>query len=257
MKISSYRPKERFSDRVADYVRYRPGYPVEVITTLMEQYGLNENSTVADIGCGTGIFTARLVEAGCKVLAIEPNAEMLEGAKEYLAGAERCSFIQAPAEATGLEDGAVDLITVAQAFHWFEVEPVVAEFKRILKPGGAVALLWNNRCHERSGFSQRYDELLVKYAPDYTTLVARNQSREQLDQAFKGWEGEEYTFYNFQEFDPESLKGRVRSCSYCPPESDPTFTLLMEGLEEAFSQHESGGRVKLEYDCNIYCYRKI
>ena len=139
-------PKERFTNRVDDYVRYRPGYPPELFEMLLVECGLGQESRVADVGSGTGILTRALLEAtGARVAAIEPNAAMRAAAERSLAGEPRFESLSSSAEATGLPGASVDLVIAAQAFHWFDPPRTRAEFARILKPRGKVALVWNQR----------------------------------------------------------------------------------------------------------------
>src|ERR1700732_4152215 len=128
--------KQRFSNRVADYVRYRPGYPAEVLTLLRTQCGLKSGHVIADIGSGTGFLSELFLKNGNRVYGIEPNEAMRQAGEEYLASYDGFASINGSAEATTLDDASIDFVSAGQAFHWFE--PVVArhEFRRILKPEG-------------------------------------------------------------------------------------------------------------------------
>ena len=139
------RPTERFSDRVADYVRYRPGYPPELLECLQRNCGLRPQWVVADVGSGTGLLAKIFLENGNRVFGIEPNAAMRAAGEEFLRGLDQFTSQEGRAEATGLPARSVDLITAGQAFHWFDRRRARAEFERILKPGGWVALVWNER----------------------------------------------------------------------------------------------------------------
>src|SRR5258708_40365344 len=145
-------PTQRFSSRVENYVRYRPGYPDAVVTLLETEVGLSSNSPIADVGSGTGILTALLLQHGITVYAVEPNDGMRMAAEQMLGGNPRFHSVAGTSESTGLPDDSVDGITVAQAFHWFNHQKAVAEFKRITKPGGVVGLVWESRMNERSAF---------------------------------------------------------------------------------------------------------
>ena len=129
---------QRFSDRVENYIRYRPGYPAELIAILQTKTGLNPQSIVADVGSGTGISTAVLLPYAGQVLAVEPNESMRRAAETLLAAKPNFRSVNAAAESTTLADASVDMITVGQAFHWFEPTKTRREFARILKPGGWV-----------------------------------------------------------------------------------------------------------------------
>src|SRR5437899_1233764 len=131
---------ERFTDRVADYVRFRPHYPPAVFAELRDRLGLGAGSSVADVGSGTGISARPLLEMGCTVFAVEPNAAMRSAAEQWLGDFPRFQSIAGTAEATTLAEHSVDAVVAAQAFHWFDAASARREFQRILKPRGWVAL---------------------------------------------------------------------------------------------------------------------
>src|SRR5262245_5749899 len=112
--------KQRFSSRVADYVRYRPGYPSALIDVLRAECGLNAEHLIADVGSGTGLLSKVFLDNGNRVIGVEPNAEMREAGEEFLAGHRIFSSVNGSSEATTLADSSVDFVTTAQAFHWFE-----------------------------------------------------------------------------------------------------------------------------------------
>src|SRR5258708_29430755 len=122
---------ERFSNRVANYVKYRPGYPREIVGFLEAKCGLTHESVIADIGCGTGISSRMFLENGSRVIGVEPNAAMRAAAEEYLAGFPNFMPVDGTSDRTTLPDASVDLVVAAQAFHWFEPEKTRPEFGRI------------------------------------------------------------------------------------------------------------------------------
>src|SRR5438445_9767149 len=139
-------PRARFSDRVDAYVRYRPGYPIDVVRTLEREIGIHPSKTrVVDVGSGTGISADLFLREGYAVVGVEPNAAMRIAAEQLLASSARFQSIEGSAEATTLSDASVDLVVAAQAFHWFDRIAAGLEMQRILAPGGAVALVWNDR----------------------------------------------------------------------------------------------------------------
>src|SRR5882757_5837179 len=137
--------KQRFSSRVADYVRYRPSYPSEVLDLLRSECGLRSGHVIADIGSGTGFLSELFLKNGNRVYGIEPNKEMREAGEEYLASYDSFGSIEAAAEATTLEDATIDFVTAGQAFHWFDLPEARREFARILKPEGWAVVMWNDR----------------------------------------------------------------------------------------------------------------
>src|SRR3989442_13100970 len=168
----------RFSDRVENYVRYRPGYPPEVLQTLKSECGLEPNHVVPDIASGTGIWTRMMLGNGNRVFGVEPNAEMRAAGERLL---ERFStFISSAgtAEATPLADQSVDFVTAAQAAHWFDRKRAREEFLRILKPGGRLVLLWNQRCTDSTPFLRNYEQLLLTYGTDYEDVRHENTTAE-------------------------------------------------------------------------------
>src|SRR5690349_12791287 len=133
----------RFSSRVDNYVLFRPGYPFEVLELLKQECGLTSDSVIADIAFGTGIFTRMLLENGNRVYGVEPNADMRRAGERFLKNYSNFTSIAGTAEATSLPDHRVNIITAAQAAHWFDPEKARREFIRILKPKGWLVLIWN------------------------------------------------------------------------------------------------------------------
>jgi len=160
-------PTRRFSDRVENYILSRPSYPPQVLETMRNECALTAGSLIADIACGTGIFTRLLLENGNAVFGVEPNREMREAAVRLLAAYPRFEAVDASAEATTLPDHSVDIVTAAQAAHWFDLAATRREFARILKPGGWVVLIWNQRVTDSTEFLRSYEKLLLTYATDY------------------------------------------------------------------------------------------
>ncbi|MGN6569382.1 MAG: class I SAM-dependent methyltransferase [Flavipsychrobacter sp.] len=243
--------KSRFSNRVADYVRYRPGYPTDIIQFLQQQYGLATGILVADIGAGTGISAEMFLKTGYQVIAIEPNKEMREKAIELLQDYRGFEAVDGAAEQTGLDDNSIDAIVCGQAFHWFDALKAKKEFKRILKPGGLVVLIWNER---RTGtmFEKEYDELIVKHARDYVKVDHRNISDEHIAAFFNPEPFELKVIENSQVFDYEGLEGRLLSSSYMPQRDDAGYAGMTKDLKELFERYQGNGKVTIYYDTKVY-----
>jgi len=242
---------ERFSNRVDNYVKYRPDYPREMIDYLRANCGLTKESVVADIGCGTGISSRLFLENGNRVFGVEPNAAMREAARNYLVSFPNFTSVDATADQTTLADLSIDMIVAAQAFHWFDLEKTRLEFKRILKPGGHVVLMWNERQLDTTPFHVEYEAFLLKHANDYGNVRHENIHAKEIADFFQ----KEYvsaTFPNRQIFDFEGLKGRMLSASYMPNESDPQFKAVVKDLRALFDKHAENGRITVLYDTNIY-----
>ena len=242
---------ERFSDRVSNYVKYRPDYPREIIEYLVQHCSLTPDSIVADVGCGTGISSRMFLEYGNQVFGVEPNAAMREAAIEQLAQFPGFTAMDGTAEETTLGDESVDLVLAAQAFHWFDPSRTRSEFTRILRPGGYIVLIWNERSLDADLFHVEYEDLLLKYGKDYAKV--RHDDLERLDlQGFFPKPFREASFENFQIFDFEGVKGRMLSASYMPNENDERFPAMLSELKSLFAKHAETGKIKVFYNTRVY-----
>ena len=241
---------ERFSDRVANYVKYRPDYPREIVPYLADKCGLTPDFLVADVGCGPGQSTRMFLENGNRVLGVEPNGSM-RSAAEVLLGSLDFWVIDGTAEATTLPDGSVDLVVAAQAFHWFDPAKTRAEFGRILKPGGHIVLMWNERKLDTTPFLVEYEEFLLKYATDYSKVRHENVDALRLNDFFQTDYGSA-VFENVQVFDFDALKGRMFSSSYMPSEDAPVAEAMISELYSLFAKHSENGRINVFYDTRVY-----
>ncbi|SDW95983.1 class I SAM-dependent methyltransferase [Paenibacillus sp. CF384] len=242
---------KRFSDRVEQYVKYRPTYPAAALDFIYEEGSLVPSSAIADIGSGTGIFTRLLLERGSNVVAVEPNIEMRLAAEAQLGGYDRYRSVDGSAEATTLSDDSVDCIVSAQAFHWFEPESTGREFRRILRADGHVALIWNTRLID-DPFGADYDQLLLHYASDYKDVNHRRLHREDFASFFRDGSYKKAEFANEQRFDLEGLQGRTLSSSYAPLPGTPSHEPYMEALKVLFNKHQQDGVVSFRYTTEIY-----
>jgi SAM-dependent methyltransferase len=248
-------PTSRFADRVADYVRTRPGYPAAVLDLLRTETGLAPETVVADIGSGTGISAELFLRNGYSVFGVEPNREMREAGETLLARYADFHSINGTAEGTTLPAGSVDLIVAGQAFHWFDAPKAQAEFRRILRPGGFVVLMWNTRRIGTTPFLQAYEDLLQRFGTDYREVVHTNVDESALA-AFFGPDGfRSHKLDNEQVFDREGLRGRLRSSSYTPPVGHPNHEPMMRELDRIFDEYNDGGTVRFEYDTELYIGR--
>ena len=248
-------PTTRFSDRVQDYVRWRPGYPRAVLEALRSDLGLRPAHVVADVGSGTGLLSRLLVENGNVVYGVEPNREMAAVAEADLGGTGRFHSVDGRAEATGLGAGSVDLVTAGQAFHWFNVPHSRAEFRRILRPGGGVALVWNLRRLDSTPFLRDYEAFLHRWSNDYEEVSAQYAKEESLRALFgeAGWQ--ERRVDSAQHFDLEGLRGRLLSSSYTPKEGDPRREAMLAALPAVFEAHVRDARVAFEDDTRVFLGR--
>ena len=249
------KPTERFSERVAYYVKYRPSYPADVCELLAAQAILTPTTVVADLGSGTGISAQLFLAHGHSVYGIEPNREMRAAAETYLAAYPNFHSVDGTAEATTLPAHSVDLVVAAQAFHWFNPAAAHREAQRILKPGGWAVLLWNDRLTAGTPFLAAFEDLLVRFGTDYLQINHRNAKDmdAQAITAFYGhgnWQVQRLP--NAQSFDLEGLRGRVLSSSYAPLPGHPNFEPMMNHLESIFTEHQQAGQVQFAYETQVF-----
>lgn len=242
---------QRFSTRVDNYVKYRPGYPKEILTFLKEATGFSPDWIVADIGSGTGISTALFLDNGNTVYAVEPNGPMRNKAEELLGGNPRFISINGAAEATTLLPLSIDLIIAGQAFHWFDPTPTKKEFHRILRPGRKIALMWNER-QVASDFEKAYEALLQEYGTDYLQVKHSNITPGDIGSFFSPAPYQLMTADNRQDFDWERLQGRLLSSSYTPTQQDNRYKKMISDLNDIFNTHQQNGLVHFDYQTKLY-----
>jgi SAM-dependent methyltransferase len=241
----------RFSDRVENYVRYRPGYPRDAIEILKSACGLSARHLIADVASGTGIWTRMLLENGNRVFGIEPNTEMREAGERLMAEFSQFTSIAGEAEATTLQNESVDFITAAQAAHWFQRERARAEFVRILKPGGWLVLLWNERVTDSTAFLRHYEQLLLTYGTDYAD-VRHERTTDEVNEFFDPAPYQEHVFAMRQEFDYAGVRGRLLSSSYAPGQDHPRHRPMLEELQRIFDANAVDGKVAFDYKTRVY-----
>ena len=232
-------------------MRYRPGYPPEILDLLKKKCGLTPESVVADIASGTGIFTRLLLGNGNPVYGVEPNAEMRRAGEQFLAGYPRFVSVAGTAEATTLPDHSIDVVTAAQAAHWFERAKARREFVRILKPGGWTVLIWNERQTDATPFLRAYEELLLAYGTDYKE-VRHERTTAEIDGFFAPSPFQARAFETGQACDYSGLEGRLLSSSYTPLSEHPNYAPMLRELRSVFAEHETGGQVTLQYTTRVF-----
>jgi len=239
-------PTTRFTAKAEDYLRYRPSYPRGVMPLLERECGLTPAARVADIGSGTGIFSRLLLDYGCEVYGVEPNAAMRQAGERLLAGERRFHSVDGRAEATSLPSAAFDFVTAGQAFHWFEPQAARREFQRILKPGGWVVLVWNERLLT-PGFHAEYDALVLRHGADRPSVERK------LVQGFFGpdpWKLARLP--NAQDVNWEQLEGRLRSSSYAPSPGAPEYQPMMDDLARLFQEYQRDGLIHMQYETRVF-----
>lgn len=236
---------ERFTNRAADYAKYRPGYPRELLTFLIDRSALTAASVIADVGSGTGISSAFLLGSGATVIGVEPNETMRAHAVERLGSEPRFRSHAGRAEQTGLPDRCVDLVAAFQAFHWFDSDAVRIEWHRILRPPRRVAIVRNEHLLDRDVLHREIEKLLDDFALDHPPHLHRS---EQHEVAFFDGLASVHRFTHAHMLDVESLRGRIRSNSYLPAEGHPQHDAMMTRLDAIFARHQQAGAVRIAYE---------
>ena len=244
--------KQRFSNRVADYARYRPSYPCGVVQLLREECGLRPKHTIADIGSGTGLLSKLFLDHGNPVFGVEPNPEMRAAGEAFLQQYANFRSVSGSAEATTLSARSVEFITAGQAFHWFQPVATRAEFQRILKPGGWVVIAWNDRRMDETPFASEYEALLQRFGIDYKTVRDAYPEAQTIREFLNDGGLGSRDLPNHQILDGESLCGRLRSSSFAPKEGHPNFEPMMAELQRLFSANQRDGRVRMDYFTRVY-----
>lgn len=248
---ADFDPTERFGDRVADYVAYRPGYPAALFDRLRALGVLPAGATVVEPGSGTGILTRELLARGHAVYAVEPNGPMRAAADAALGGLPGYTSVDGTAEATTLPDACADAMLAAQAFHWFDEARTLVEMRRVLRPPRRVALVWNRRRTTGDPFSEAYEQLLLTHGTDYK-LVDHRHTEARVASFFAPGQLTHELLANAQHLDHDGLAGRMKSSSYVPGPGDPRRPPLLDALRALFEAHAVNGRVTLAYDLAIY-----
>lgn len=251
MTAASRPPEGRFSDRVSDYERARPGYPAAVVDALEGCGALFPGAVVADLGAGTGISSRLFLARGYGVVAVEPNAEMRAAAERALGAREGFRSVAGNAGATGLPAASVDLAVAAQAFHWFDPERARAECVRILRTGGRVALLWNVRRTVGDPFLEGYEALLLRWGVDYTEVDHRRIGPEAVAAFFRG-PYRSFRFQQAQSLDREGFLARLFSSSYTPAPGHANREAMERAAAALFAAQERAGRVAIVYDVDLF-----
>ena len=242
---------QRFSSRVENYARYRPGYPPEILELLKTECGLKPRSVIADIASGTGILTRMLLENGNRVFGVEPNPEMRQAGEQFLARYPGFTSVAGSAEATTLDDHSVDIVTAAQAAHWFDRKKARREFVRILVPGGWTVLLWNERDTDATPFLREYEQLLLTYGTDYQE-VRHERTTDAIDTFFAASAFQSKVFQHSQEFNAQALEGRLLSSSYTPQPEYASYESMLRELRRIFDRHQDNGLVSFQYSTRVY-----
>jgi len=246
----------RFDERVDDYVKWRPDYPDEAVQHVIAALGLTYGSKVADIGSGTGKLSRPFLESEVNVIGVEPNEPMRRAGDLLLGSFEGFDGVDGKAESTGLENQSVDGIIAGQAFHWFDAKACSEEWRRILKPGKGISLVWNCRHLEGTPFAEAYESFLQQWGIDYDEVSEQYEKGDDLKTVL-GSSYDQRSFLNRQVLPLEGLVGRILSCSYMPGQKSANYAEMEGAISEMFHAHSENGRVTVLYDTNVYWNTRI
>jgi len=244
-------PTKRFSNRVQNYLKFRPSYPPGVITVLEAECGLTSDSVVADLGSGTGILSELFLKHGNRVIGVEPNREMRAASDQLLAKYANFSSVDGRAEATTISDQSIDFVVAGQSFHWFRRDQARAEFVRVLKTGGWVAIMWNGFRVESSPINKAYQRLVLRYGTDYQE-VTREITGLEMESFYAPGSCKAAHFEFRQLFDFEAFQGRLLSSSYAPEPDHPSYETMLRDLRDIFQAHQEQGKVTFHYETELY-----
>lgn len=236
-----------FSPKVGDYAASRPDYPAALFEMLATEGGLTAAATVADVGAGTGLLTQGLLRLGCRVVAVEPNADMRRAADRLLSGAANYRSVEGSAEAMPLADGSVDLITAAQAFHWFEVDRARQEFLRVLKPAGQVALIWNDRGMSGDPLNQALEDLCTRFGGARRGALAARDEQSDVPRFFGAVRPREYGWPHAHRLDEKRFLALIFSRSYIPARDTDEGRAVADAARAVFRRFATGNTVEVRY----------
>jgi len=241
---------------VQHYLKYRPAYPRAVLDLLAHGCGLTPADVVADVGSGTGLLSKLFLENGNRVYGVEPNEPMRLAGEQLLGHWDTFTSLPGSAEHTGLDDHSVDLVVAGQAFHWFDVPIALVEFTRVLRSGGRLALIWNQR-DTKDPLQRGYDALFKQHVGDYKAVCHHRLSRDEIARIFGRGDHIYGECPNEQVVDRDSLLGRAASASYFPQRGQPGHEAMVAGLEALFDEHEAGGVATLRYRTMVHAGRMV
>lgn len=241
----------RFSTKAEVYAKARPRYPATVVTFFESQGLLHPGSTMVDLGSGTGLSAQPFLEAGYKVIGVEPNEPMRQEGNKFLAAYPNFHSTKGTAEATCLADHSADLILAAQVFHYFDIDKTRVEAQRILRPPGWFVAMWNHRNHQSTPLHQQFEAILRRYCPEYLILADLYRSPTRAA-AFFPYGYQDATLTNQQQLNWEIFEARIESASYIPRPTQPEYAPFMAEMKQLFDAHAHDGMVQFDLEIWIH-----
>ncbi|MDE6558069.1 MAG: class I SAM-dependent methyltransferase [Clostridia bacterium] len=244
--------EEKFSGKATDYDNARPAYAESLINALYSDFGFSTQSVIADIGSGTGIFTEQLLKRGNKVYGVEPNADMRKAGEERLKGYRDFVSVNGDAANTKLKTSSVDIVTVAQALHWFPLEEFSKECKRILKPNGQVVIVYNQRCNDfinkniDAAIARNCDIRSASTGAAYIEL-----KRKRINELYHG-KFIEISKSNSLLMDKKKFLCYWLSRSYAPREGDTCYEPFVNDVAAIFDKYAKDGRITIKQKSEAY-----
>jgi SAM-dependent methyltransferase len=244
---------QRFTGRVEEYERYRLRYPPEMLSLLRDRCGLVASDVVADVGAGTGMLAELFLENGNAVVAIEPNAEMRSACERLRERYSRLTVVDATAEVTTLDDASVEFVSAGRAFHWFDPERAIPEFRRVLRPQGWVVLAANGRSHDDSEQAIEYERILTEEGVDHSDIRSRHKMHEVAAAAFVPGSLVQKQVHGEQVLTLEAFLGQTQSYSSVPLPGDAKFEGMQRALRNYFARWQLDGMLHMKTVCYINC----
>lgn len=245
-------PDQRFGDKADAYAQHRPGYPSELADWLAERGALATGSVIADVGAGTGLSTRLFLGRGWSVFAVEPNGPMREAARRGLGEVPGLRIVEGAGEALPFGDRSVDLIAIAQALHWLDLDRARAEFGRVLRPAGRVAVLYNSR-DLSAPFAAAIEEVFERLAPERSSVGHLGESRDRrIAELFRGGPVEAHEVRHAQRLSWDGVRGWLASISYLPPVGSSGRAAIEEELRVAFDRFARDGAVSVDYLASVH-----
>jgi SAM-dependent methyltransferase len=244
-----------FGREALRYARARPDYPEALLEWLGTSLGVTPGRTVLDVGAGTGKFTRLLMRTGATVIATEPVAQMRQQLATALPGV---TTLAAPAQALPLSSASVDAVVCAQSFHWFANPASLAEFHRVLRPGGRLGLVWNVR-DETVEWVHEITRMIAPYEGDTPRYHTGAWRRALAEGPFSAPQLSVYPYVHVG--NPETvIVERFASVSFIAAMSDADKNRLLDQLRWLVANHpllRGRSLVEFPYQTHAYCCRSV